>query len=431
MSAVRPPTLAIGLPVYNGAQFVAAALDAMRAQSYDDFELIIVDNASTDATEAVCRAQALSDRRIRYHRNARNVGPAANFNCVFGRSSSRFFKWMAHDDLHHPDYLARCMEALDKDPNAILAYSRAVTIDPEGTTVRKPWGAPAGLTSSRAPERFRAALAPPTEPLPLPIFGIVRSQVLRKTALQCALPASDLALIAELTLHGRFVEIPEPLFRQREHPGRAGPHLSQDPYRAAAFWRGAGGARVTYPHWRLLRRHLDSIARAPLSATQARDCRRALRRWAWHDRELLLRDTFIARREDSRLTPLLRHVDSRLRQRRWQRKTRRLESLLTRALPADATVVVADDGQLSLNQALPCHVLPFIERRGAYWGAPADNAEAWRELQRAIENGASHFVVAWPAFWWLDYYRDFFEHLRAKSACVFDTEVAKAYRLRR
>jgi glycosyltransferase involved in cell wall biosynthesis len=429
MNKAAHPTLAVGLPVYNGERFVGAAIDAMRRQSYEDFQLIISDNASSDDTEAICRAHARCDDRIRYYRNARNIGPAANFNRVFELSSSAFFKWMAHDDLHHPDFLARCMAALARAPDAALAYARAVTIDPAGNVVREPWGAPSGLSASAAPVRFRAALEPPTEPLPLPIFGVARAGILRRTALQCALPGSDLALLAEIALHGRLVEIPEPLFLQREHAARVGPVLAQDPYRAAAFWGKADGARITYPHWRLLRRHVDSIRRAPLSSRDAGACRRAALRLAWRDRGLLFRDMLVARREGARFESALQQADAQLNRWRWQRQTRKLEAMLARELPPAATVVLADDGQLALDPKLPVRILPFIERDGACWGAPTDAAQARRELERAIAGGATHFVVAWPAFWWLDYYREFFADLRAHSVCLADTRLAKVFLL--
>ena len=72
------PTVSLGLPVYNGENYLAATLDALLAQTYRDFELIICDNASTDGTEAIGRRYAAADRRVRYHRNAENIGASAN-----------------------------------------------------------------------------------------------------------------------------------------------------------------------------------------------------------------------------------------------------------------------------------------------------------------------------------------------------------------
>ena len=89
MTTNRTPRLAIGLPVYNGAEFLGEALTALLGQTYEDFELIISDNASTDATEEICREFAGRDARIRYIRQARNIGSVPNHNIVFTESPQR------------------------------------------------------------------------------------------------------------------------------------------------------------------------------------------------------------------------------------------------------------------------------------------------------------------------------------------------------
>ncbi len=77
------PAVSIGLPVYNGDNFLAEAIDSILRQTMEDFELIISDNASTDRTEEICREYAAGDSRIRYYRNESNLGAMANYNLVF------------------------------------------------------------------------------------------------------------------------------------------------------------------------------------------------------------------------------------------------------------------------------------------------------------------------------------------------------------
>ena len=76
------PTLSVGLPVYNGERYLAESLDALLAQTYADFELIISDNASTDGTAEICREYAARDPRIRYVRQPVNVGAGPNHNLL-------------------------------------------------------------------------------------------------------------------------------------------------------------------------------------------------------------------------------------------------------------------------------------------------------------------------------------------------------------
>src|SRR4051812_42293346 len=122
----------IGMPVYNGQRYVAAAIESIRAQTFADFELIISDNASTDATGEICRAFAAKDSRIIYNRLSSNVGAILNFERVYKLGGGQYYKWHAHDDLIEPAFLARCVEALDREPSAVLAYPKAKFIDSAG-----------------------------------------------------------------------------------------------------------------------------------------------------------------------------------------------------------------------------------------------------------------------------------------------------------
>ena len=107
------PRVSIGMPVFNGENYLAEALDSLLTQTFSDFELIISDNASTDKTEEICRAYAVRDQRIRYFRNQENLGASRNYNRVFELSSGEYFKWAAHDDLCAPEFLGRCVDVLD------------------------------------------------------------------------------------------------------------------------------------------------------------------------------------------------------------------------------------------------------------------------------------------------------------------------------
>src|SRR5262245_57216615 len=93
------PRVSIGLPVYNGAKYLAEAIDSLLEQTFSDFELIISDNGSTDATPAICEEYAAKDGRIRFLRQEINRGLAWNWNCVLEESRGAYFKWAACDDL--------------------------------------------------------------------------------------------------------------------------------------------------------------------------------------------------------------------------------------------------------------------------------------------------------------------------------------------
>src|SRR5262245_53440235 len=99
----RTPRVSIGLPVYNGQAFLEPAIASLLAQTFEDFELVLVDNASTDRTTEICRGFAARDSRVRHHVNPKNIGGGPNFNLAFDLASAApLFKWAAHDDIHQP-----------------------------------------------------------------------------------------------------------------------------------------------------------------------------------------------------------------------------------------------------------------------------------------------------------------------------------------
>jgi glycosyltransferase involved in cell wall biosynthesis len=121
--------VSVGVPVYNGARYVARTLDSLLAQTLTDFELIITDNASTDATESICRDYAQRDSRIRYHRADTNLGVVRNFNWCVELARGEYFHWHAADDMAAPTLLEKCVAVLDADPSVVLAFARTMLID--------------------------------------------------------------------------------------------------------------------------------------------------------------------------------------------------------------------------------------------------------------------------------------------------------------
>ncbi len=127
------PRLTVGLPVYNGEEHLAASLDALLGQSYEDFELVISDNASTDGTADICRSYEKEDSRVRYFRQPHNIGSAGNHNFLADQARTELFKWASHDDLYARDLLKCCVDALDEFPHVVLAHSWTAMIDATGT----------------------------------------------------------------------------------------------------------------------------------------------------------------------------------------------------------------------------------------------------------------------------------------------------------
>jgi glycosyltransferase involved in cell wall biosynthesis len=213
------PKVSIGLPVYNGERFLRNAIESILAQNYRDFEFIICDNASTDGTEAICRHYAEKDPRIRYHRNATNIGSSPNHNRTVELARGEYFKWAAHDDECYPELVGRCVQVLERAPRSlVLVYPQSEIIDTEGKVIRE--YKVSIETKDPRPHR-RLAQAVRKVDLGTPMYGLMRKRTLQQTRLMHSLFAPDYVLFAELAMLGEIWEIPAVLLRKRFHPARS------------------------------------------------------------------------------------------------------------------------------------------------------------------------------------------------------------------
>lgn len=127
----HPPKVSIGMPVYNGDAFIREALDSLLAQTFTDFELIISDNASTDDTQLICQEYAANDCRIRYVRQSRNIGAAANFQFVLKQAVGKLFMWAAADDSWDPRFISLNIDNLTGNKRLIGSIGRVLFCDGE------------------------------------------------------------------------------------------------------------------------------------------------------------------------------------------------------------------------------------------------------------------------------------------------------------
>jgi glycosyltransferase involved in cell wall biosynthesis len=269
------PRMSIGLPVYNGENYLEQVLDSLLGQTYRDFELIISDNASTDRTQAICRAYAATDGRVRYFRNVTNLGAAKNYNRVFELSSGEYFKWAAHDDTCAPDFLVKCIDVLNRDPSVVLCYTRMIDIDEHGKHVRTTRTALAA-DSIKPNERFRGIIHGGHQCAE--VFGVIRTSILCKTPLISNYADCDRVLLAEIGLYGRFHEVPEVLFFHRVHPGTS---VRMYPGRVtrAQWYDPKLAGRVLFPRSRQFFEYLLTIKRSPLTWSERALCYLAMCGW--------------------------------------------------------------------------------------------------------------------------------------------------------
>ena len=278
------PRLSIGLPVYNGEEYLRASIDAVLGQTYTDFELILSSNASTDGTDDICREYAARDPRITFYRQERNVGAAPHHDFVLQKSRGELFKWASGDDLWARDLVARCVELLDQHPDAILAHSYTAAIDGADTVIQA-LEYPLHTDAPQAPERLRSMLFDGDLPGAIQaddFYGVMRTDVLRKVKPHGSFYHADQVFMAEVALHGRFLQVPDWLYFRRHHDGRAlqaNPTISSwsrnlDPRRSN---------KLVHPPARLVAEYIlgyfAAVRRAPLTPAERRECNRHIRRW--------------------------------------------------------------------------------------------------------------------------------------------------------
>jgi glycosyltransferase involved in cell wall biosynthesis len=295
------PRLSVGLPVYNGEDYLAESIEALLGQSYEDFELIISDNASTDSTAGIAQRYAKQDTRVRYIRQPQNIGLSPNHDFVLQQSRGEFFKWAAADDLYGRDLLKRCVDALDEHPDVVLAHSWEAVIDDVGN-VTQAMDYPLATDSPRAPDRFRSilfgssGLFESNDPTVRGLvrvdnrgilracdeYGIIRTAVMRQVAPLGSYHHSDRIVVCEIALHGRFHMTPDWLYFRRDTPDRtynASPKLRQ----RCEIMNPTRKNRLLHPTARLVAEYfwgyVAAIRRAPLSPADRRECYRNLTQW--------------------------------------------------------------------------------------------------------------------------------------------------------
>jgi glycosyltransferase involved in cell wall biosynthesis len=272
------PRLTLGLPVYNGERFLAASMDALLAQTFTDFELIISDNGSTDQTGAIARRYESSDPRVRYIHHHRNLGAAFNHNFVIEQARGEFFKWVSDDDLYAPDLLRQCIDALDSRPAIVLAHAWTAFIDDAGR-ITNALDYPLTTDVSDAAERFRSLLYTQGGD---DIYGVIRMSVLRQVAPHGSHHLADRTFVAELALHGPFHNVPDFLYFRRDHPMRA-ERVAHSIHRRCTNLDPRRANRWRNPSVRLVAEYLlayvAAIWRAPIGPTDRLRCVKELVVW--------------------------------------------------------------------------------------------------------------------------------------------------------
>lgn len=215
MKIAHSPAITIGMPVYNGGNFIRQAIESLLGQDFTDFVLIICDDGSTDGTVEVCQNYANLDRRVDFRQNAQRLGGAANFNHVFSLAHTPYFMWAAQDDVWGSSYIRKCLHGLQAHKSAVMCLSEIKFINEYGQVLlHGGYGRYKNIDTRGLDVKARVhelicrmgwyAL-----------YGVVHTDTLRQTGLYREQFGGDVLLMLELLLQGEIIKIPEPLFFYR------------------------------------------------------------------------------------------------------------------------------------------------------------------------------------------------------------------------
>jgi glycosyltransferase involved in cell wall biosynthesis len=243
----------------------------------------VSDNGSTDATREICLEVARLDPRVRYLRHDTNRGAAWNYVQVFREADGEYFKWAAHDDLCRPSFLRRCVEALESDATAAVAYPRTEVIDEADVPVAT-FDDDLEMIEDNPADRLVRLLGDVADYHP--IFGVIRSEVLADTQVMGGYVGADIVTLAELVMRGRVLEVHDRLFLRRFHGGTS-VSANPDAKSRAAWFDPSRRWHAPMPVIRLSAELVRGVARSPVDiSTRARCVSVVARRWGvprWRD----------------------------------------------------------------------------------------------------------------------------------------------------
>lgn len=394
----------IAIPTYNRSELLKTSLKSALAQDYPDFQVLVLDNASTDDTEAVVRSFA--DSRITYIRNETNIGMFRNWMRTVEMNSSPYLSILSDDDILLPNFIHESVLALDNYLTVGLSIAQARIIDMNGVPVQ--------VTSTELSDAFPEGLIDGLEFIHQTVDGrkwILRSSTImfRASALAAvgAIDAPHSTFILDLNLYLRMAAQFDLFFIAKEL-SQVRFHGEQDS--TLNFSLGGTGPLA------VMAERTDAIAYL-LKSYRAEEP--SYRRWL---AERLLHMSMRRSEFTAQLVPKLNLS--------WTERLQLAIGDIAAVIPARKRFILVDDNQWDSELLPEFHAIPFLEHDGQYWGAPPDDQTAIRELERMRQAGASFMVIGWPAFWWLDYYSGLRDYLSSKFRCVLHNSRLIAFDLR-
>lgn len=250
------PHVTVGIPAYNSEETIDQAILSVLEQSHRDLTLWVSDNASTDGTRDRCLAWEERDSRVNYYRQEDNIGVFRNYDAVFSKCESEYFKWLSSSDWCEPEFIELCVEVLEARPEVVVVCPVVSLTD--GTGDARIYLDDFGLDMESPIERFMYLLN--NIRLCNVFNGVMRVSAMKETILNRPFLGSDVALLANMALKGKFVLIEKPLWYRRMTPETSSILGSEDD--VEEFFAGLPQEYEKRVTWKLIASLFGMVTRA-------------------------------------------------------------------------------------------------------------------------------------------------------------------------
>jgi glycosyltransferase involved in cell wall biosynthesis len=459
----RLPKISVCVPTYNRGRYLSEALDSILGQSLQDIEIIISDDASTDDTPAI--VAQVRDERLRYVRQARNMGIAENRNRCLAMARGQYITWLDSDDIYHPEMLAVQSAVLDRHPNVGLVHGAFEVIDSEGRRLPD-WPLP---FARDVIEPGKAAF----RELVLSNYVNGATVMVRRDCQERVGPyaaglgksSEDWEMWLRIALHADLAYTAAPLAQYRQHSGSSSVAARHSGERLRCDIRAV--RRLFRRQWALIpdaatvqRQAAAALAaKALIYADDAYTLGKRLTALAaalhglrlfpgllgsQHGwlllRSILCGEEYVRyQHSKAMLGQLYSHLSGtrygeRIRKLalfnpEWEQVLQAIARTIQRVVPQNASILTVDKYDPTLLHLSGRKGWHFPDRRLLPNGYPRSSEVAIQHLEQLRARGAAYLVFPSAAFWWLDYYTELRQHLEFSAQHMWSDEQCIIYHL--
>lgn len=363
----QQPLVSILIPSFNYEMFLRESIDSALNQTYPHIEVVVVDDGSTDDSPRIIRSYG---HRIVPIRREKNAGCHAAYNAGFAQCRGDAVSFLDADDVLLPTAIERAVAAL-ADPRVVKVYWPLRTIDRDGKHT-------GGLRPKPPlPEGDLREMVLANGP---DCYGLTNQGVYPRSFLEEVFPIPEGALLKSGYLDG-YLAMKAPFF---------------------------GRVKALQPLG-CYRFHGDNTYQG---------CLYEVLPMTTHDYEWKV----------AQLSTLLKGMGieadtSSWIKNSWWHRVQRTVDHIDNIIPAAETFILIDDDKWGFPETIVGrHQRRYFQANGDHWGPPTDSGAAIEALRRQQEDGIRYLAVAWPAFWWLDYYKEWSEYLHQNARCMLENE---------